>query len=77
MYDAPYLETCCRSALHRLVLAGAAGRPAASKDAACLDRLVVAGLAAAQPADAPPERYCLTEAGRRRHAAAILRPAPG
>ncbi len=50
MWNEPYLETCCRSALHRLVLAGASGRPDAReadlKDARCLDRLVSLDLAA-------------------------------
>ena len=32
MWDEPYLETCCRSALHRLVLSGAVGRPPDLKD---------------------------------------------
>ena len=45
MWDQPYLETCCRSALHRLLLAGGAGRPADLKDAGCLRRLEAKGLA--------------------------------
>ena len=63
MFNQPYLETCCRSALHRLVLAGDAGRPPALKDGGCLQRLAAMGLAE-QHADG---RFALTEAGRERH----------
>ena len=59
MWNQPYLETCCRSALHRLVLSGAAGRPAGLKDGPCLARLADAGLATRR-AD---ERFAVTEAG--------------
>lgn len=45
MWNEPYLETCCRSALHRLVLVGAAGRPAGLKDGPCLERLAGFGWA--------------------------------
>jgi len=45
MWSEPYLETCCRSALHRLVLCGDAGRPATEKDRPCLERLARMGLA--------------------------------
>jgi len=45
MYDEPYLETCCRSALHRLRLCAAVGRPADTRDSGCLHRLVRMGLA--------------------------------
>lgn len=45
MWDERYLETCCRSALHRLVLSGVTGRPDGVRDAPCLARLVEAGLA--------------------------------
>ncbi len=64
----PYLETCCRSALHRLILAGEAGRPPALKDGACLARLEGMGFAALR-ADG---RYMATGAGRKRHEAEIL-----
>jgi hypothetical protein len=62
MYDEPYLETCCRSALHRLRLCAVAGRPADTRDSGCLHRLARMGLArvradgryeAAVTADAP------------------------
>ena len=44
MYDEPYLETCCRSALHRVRLAGEAGRPDGLKDGPCLHRLEAMGV---------------------------------
>lgn len=69
MWDQPYLETCCRSALHRLLLAGGAGRPADLKDAGCLRRLENKGLAEPR-ADG---RFQLTEAGRERHGALMGR----
>ena len=49
MYDQPYLETCCRSALHRLKLSGEVARPPGLKDGQCLERLAAMGLAAVQP----------------------------
>ena len=69
MYNEPYLETCCRAALHRLSLAGLAGRPATQKDAPCLDRLSGMGLVC-ERADS---RFTLTEAGTVRHASEILK----
>lgn len=69
MWDQPYLETCCRSALHRLALAGAPGRPDALKDGPCLVRLAGMGLARAR-ADG---RYELTADGAARHAREVLR----
>jgi hypothetical protein len=69
MWNEPYLETCCRSALHRLHLVGALGRPAGLKDGPCLERL--AGMALArQEADG---RYRLTAEGVARHASEVLR----
>ncbi len=65
----PYLETCCRSALHRLILAGASGRPPLMKDGACLARLETMGFAAVRPDD----RYMATEAGKQRHESEILK----
>lgn len=64
MWDQPYLETCCRSALHRLALSGAAGRPPGLKDGPCLDRLAVMGLAKQRQ----DRRFVLTPAGEARHA---------
>ena len=68
MYDEPYLETCCRSALHRLTLVGPNGRPPGLKDGPCLVRLTGMGLAC-ERADG---RYAITPAGETRHAAEIL-----
>jgi hypothetical protein len=69
----PYLETCCRSALHRLLLCGEIGRPAGFKDGGCLERLSGMGLAR-QRAD---ERYEATAAGAALHAREIARPRGG
>jgi hypothetical protein len=63
MWNQPYLETCCRSALHRLSLTGTTGRPPETKDAACLARLAAIGLATRQP----DGRWAITEAGLDRH----------
>lgn len=71
MWNEPYLETCCRSALHRLTLCGAAGRPSGLKDGPCLARLAAMGFAE-QRADG---RYGITEDGRVRHCAEIARAA--
>jgi hypothetical protein len=84
MWCDPYLETCCRAALHRVLLAGATGRPVglpgrlpgglpgglpgALKDAPCLDRLAMMGLVAAQD----DQRYRATPAGVARHRHEIL-----
>jgi hypothetical protein len=65
----PYLETCCRAALHRLTLAGAPGRPAGLQDGPCLERIGGMGLARLR-ADG---RYEPTEAGLARHATEVLR----
>ncbi|HUB14165.1 MAG TPA: hypothetical protein VMB34_19600 [Acetobacteraceae bacterium] len=69
MFHEPYLETCCRSALHRLVLSGAAGRPPGLKDGPCLRRLAGMGLASTRP----DGRYELTAAGAARHASEVAR----
>ena len=69
MWDEPYLESCCRSALHRLVLSAAAGRPAGLKDGPCLTRLAAMGLAE----DRQDGRYAITAAGSRRHAREVLK----
>ena len=73
MWNQPYLETCCRSALHRLSLCGAVGRPPGLKDGNCLLRLAAMGLARARP----DGRYELTAAGRERHASEVLHLSPG
>jgi hypothetical protein len=63
MWDEPYLETCCRSALHRLSLSGATGRRADNMDGACLARLETMGLAERRGHGS----YVLTVAGTVRH----------
>ena len=68
MWNEPYLETCCRSALHRLTLCGPPGRPAGLKDGPCLERLSQMGFA-----DQHDGRYHITDAGRRRHGAEIMK----
>jgi hypothetical protein len=68
MWREPYLETCCRSALHRLILCGEAGRPAGLSDAPCLERLSALGLARQKSA----ARFEPTEAGILRHRTEIL-----
>jgi hypothetical protein len=74
MWQEPYLETCCRSALHRVVLAAQAGRPASLKDAPCLARLAGMGLVAARD----DGRFAVTDAGEARHRTEVLGPgAPG
>jgi hypothetical protein len=68
MWSQPYLETCCRSALHRLSLCGAAGRPPGLKDGPCLERLSAMGFVRARP----DGRYEFTPTGIDRHASEIL-----
>ena len=69
VWDEPYLESCCRSALHRLVLSGAIGRPADLKDGPCLMRLADLGLTRRR-ADG---RYDPTEVGFARHTREVLK----
>jgi len=69
MWDEPYLETCCRSALHRLVLAGESGRPAAANDRSCLRRLAGLGLTV----ERKEGDYAATPQGLARHAQEVLR----
>jgi hypothetical protein len=69
VWNEPYLETCCRSALHRLVLSGTVGRPKDMKDGPCLARLAEMGLARVRS----DGRYGATETGRARHAREVLR----
>jgi hypothetical protein len=73
MWHEPYLETCCRSAMQRLHLAGDVGRPDGLKDGPCLARLAERGLVRKRP----DGRYELTDAGRTRHAAEVLHAATG
>jgi hypothetical protein len=68
MWDQPYLETCCRSALHRLSLSGDTGRPSGLKDGTCLQRLAADGFAVLRT----DGRFELTQAGVARHAQEIL-----
>ncbi len=63
VWDELYLETCCRSALHRLMLAGPVGRPGGLKDGPCLARLTGLGLAC----ERVDGRYAATEPGKQRH----------
>ena len=72
MWNEPYLETCCRSALHRLALVGTTGRPAGLKDGPCLDRLAGMNLAR----QGPDGRFTLTPAGTTRHAREVLKADP-
>ena len=72
MWKQPYLETCCRAALHRLVLSDDDGRPPALKDGPCLVRLSGMGFAAARP----DGRYEVTVLGRARHSSEILNEVP-
>jgi hypothetical protein len=69
MWNEPYLETCCRAALHRLTLVGAPGRPPGLKDGPCLERLQGMGLAR-QRQDG---RFEITAAGTARHGSEILK----
>jgi len=74
MWREPYLETCCRSALHRVILAGEAGRPAGLPDQPCLDRLTALGLVVS----GANGRHFVTREGRMRHATEIAqRTQPG
>ena len=69
MWNEPYLETCCRSALHRLALCGSTGRPATEKDRPCLERLAVMNLAQG----GEDGRFRATALGLERHRIEILR----
>lgn len=69
MWNEPYLETCCRSALHRLKLAGGLGRPDGLKDGPCLQRLSAMGFAVRRE----DGRFIPTAAGLERHAQEILK----
>jgi hypothetical protein len=67
MWNQPYLETCCRATLHRLILCGAAGRPTETKDGRCLLRLAGMGLACRREDGG----FEITPAGRELHATGI------
>ena len=67
-WNEPYLETCCRAALHRLVLSGALGRPDGLKDGPCLERLEGMGLARRDGS-----RFGVTPEGAARHRSEILK----
>jgi hypothetical protein len=69
MWSDPYLETCCRSTLHRLTLCGPVGRPDGLKDGPCLLRLSGMGLARRRP----DGRFEITAAGTTRHASEVMR----
>ena len=69
MWDEPYLETCCRAALHRLVLCGSIGRPPGLKDVPCLRLLASRGLAQVRD----DGQFEITAAGRDRHSSEILK----
>ena len=73
MWNDPYMETCCRSALHRLALTGASGRPASLKDGPCLTRLSGMGLAETRT----DGRFVITDAGTLRHVREVLKRAGG
>ena len=68
MWDEAYLESCCRSALHRVVLSGDVGRPAGQKDCDCHARLEALDLVG-QRSDG---RYAVTKAGQERHGREVL-----
>lgn len=77
MWNEPYLETCCRSALHRLMLCHdpqgqnqgqPLGRPSGLKDGPCLERLQRMALARLRPDGC----FEITSAGQTRHASEIL-----
>jgi hypothetical protein len=70
MWSEPYLETCCRSALHRVILCRDAGRPAGLKDQPCLERMERMGLVTVDGTG----RYHATPEGVGRHAAEIQGP---
>ncbi len=69
VWNEPYLETCCRAALHRLYLAGQTGRPGNQMDGPCLRRLSGMGLASGRPEG----WFTLAPDGVRRHAAEVLK----
>ena len=69
MWNEPYLESCCRSALHRLTLVGPPGRPGGLKDGPCLARLAAMGLTRLRD----DGRYEISGGGIAHHARLILK----
>jgi hypothetical protein len=69
VWDQPYLETCCRSALHRLHLSGNAGRPPDLLDGQCLLRIASIGLCDQRP----DGRFAISAEGVVRHATEVLK----
>lgn len=69
MWNEPYLETCCRSALHRVTLCGDTGRPDGMKDGPCLHRLATMGFVC----EREDGRFSVTDAGVARHETEISR----
>lgn len=69
VWKEPYLETCCRSALHRLCLSGALGRPNGLQDDPCLKRMQGMGFVA----QSAQGRFVVTDAGVARHAQEVLK----
>ena len=67
MQNQPYLETCCRAALHRLALSGAHGRPADLADGPCLERLCAMNFARRDA-----RRFFICASGNKRHATEIM-----
>ncbi|MCH4022899.1 MAG: hypothetical protein LKH33_00135 [Acetobacter sp.] len=68
MWKEPYLETCCRSALHRLCLSEPSGRPEGLRDEPCLRRLTGMKLAEHRG----DHRFHVTSEGIERHRSEIL-----
>jgi hypothetical protein len=68
-WSQPYLETCCRAALHRLYLCAGGGRPAGLADDPCLRRLLGMGLCRRREDGS----FEMTPIGQERHATEVLR----
>jgi hypothetical protein len=73
VWNQPYLETCCRAALHRLYLSAPAGRPAGQMDEPCQLRLEGMGLCQF----GGNGRFTINQAGQRRHAIEVLKLSSG
>ncbi len=69
LWSEPYLETCCRSAMHRLAQAAEIGRPPGLKDGPCLERLAEQDFAVRRV----DGRFEITGQGHARHASEIMR----